>query len=154
VKAAFDTSVLVAALVAAHPKHDRAIRWVRAAAEGEIEAECSWHAVAETWSVLTRLPIAPPISPELARAALERLGRHIPPAPLRDTVYRGAIERCAERGLRSGAVSDALHLVAAEQSGADVLLTFNAADFTRLATGSSPRILVPPDPPAVDAGES
>jgi predicted nucleic acid-binding protein len=147
VKAAFDTSVLVAALVANHPRHERAIRWVRAAAERDIEAQCSWHAVAETWSVLTRLPITPAITPELARIAVERLTRHVTPIQLGEVEYRGAIARCAERGLRSGAVFDALHLIAAEQSRADLLLTFNASDFTRLAGAAGPRVVVPPDPP-------
>lgn len=62
--------------------------------------------------------------------------------------YLAATERCASRGLKSGVVFDALHLIEAERTGADVLLTFNPSDFERLATGAKPRIVVPPDPPS------
>lgn len=62
--------------------------------------------------------------------------------------YLAATQRCASRGLKSGVVYDALHLVEAERAGADVFLTFNPSDFERLAVGLKPRIVVPPDPPS------
>jgi predicted nucleic acid-binding protein len=64
-------------------------------------------------------------------------------------VYLDAMDRCASKGLRSGAVFDAIHLAAAEGAGVGALVTFNLVDFTRLATAASPKILAPPDPPAV-----
>lgn len=39
---------------------------------------------------------------------------------------------------------EALHLVAAEEWGADLFLTFNVEDFKRLGTEEGPRIVVPP----------
>jgi hypothetical protein len=39
--------------------------------------------------------------------------------------------------------------VGAEHAGADALVTFNGADFLRLASPTSPRIVIPPDPPDV-----
>jgi hypothetical protein len=39
--------------------------------------------------------------------------------------------------------------VGAEHAGADAIVTFNGADFVRLASPSSPRIVIPPDPPGV-----
>jgi hypothetical protein len=59
------------------------------------------------------------------------------------------MRRCSDRGLRSGAVYDALHLVAAERWGADLFLTFNTHDFTRMALAPGPRIAAPPDPPGL-----
>jgi predicted nucleic acid-binding protein len=146
---AFDTSVLVAALVRPHPHHDRAICWVMAAADGSVTAECSCHAVAETWSVLTRLPMDPPISPSFAEAAIDRLIAYVKPVELSHGMYAGAIRRCSERGLRSGSVFDALHLVCAEARGVDAFATFNPDDFDRLALPAGPAIMVPPDPPEV-----
>jgi predicted nucleic acid-binding protein len=67
-------------------------------------------------------------------------------------LYRQAMRRCAERGERSGAIFDALHLVAAEASQSDALVTLNPADFERLAAKHGPRIIVPPDPPQITAG--
>ena len=146
---AFDTSVLVAALVEPHPLHSRALPWLEAVTTHAVAGECSWHAVAETWSVLTRLPLEPPVSPALAALAVERLMTVLEVRELTGEVYRAAIRRCAERGVRSGALFDALHLVCAEASGADALVTFNRGDFVRLAVEPGPAILVPPDPPQV-----
>lgn len=144
---AFDTSVLVAALVEPHPLHRRAMPWLEAVGRGEAAGECTTHALAETWSVLTRLPIDPAIAPPLATVAVERLAGLLSVVEVSREAYRRAMQRCAERGLRSGAVFDAVHLVCAEISGADALVTFNPADFTRLAAGGTPAVIVPPDPP-------
>ncbi len=151
-RVAFDTSVLVAALVEPHPLHGRALCWLEAAHGERFAGECTWHALVETWSVLTRLPITPPVAPPLAEVAIERLARTIEAVALGASTYRAAFRRCAERGLRSGVLFDALHLVVAEERGADLLVTFNAADFHRLTVDTSPQIVIPPDPPAVTVG--
>ncbi len=70
---------------------------------------------------------------------------HAPAKPWLDAI---AIERCSARALKSGVIFDALHLIAAERSGAEVLLTFNPGDFSRLAQGERPKIIVPSAPPA------
>ena len=148
-KVAFDTSVLVPALVGTHAFHARAICWVQAANESKIDATLSWHALAETWAVLTRLPGLPPVPGPVAERLVSRLAEKIHPVAMTAKIYRAAIRRCADRGLRSGSVFDALHLAAAEQVEADVLLTFNPDDFTRLVSGGRPQIVVPPDPPSL-----
>jgi predicted nucleic acid-binding protein len=144
---ALDTSVLVAAVIEPHPFHRRASRWIEAISAGRAAAECSWHAAAETWSVLTRLPLEPAISPALAEIAIERLLQKVAPVPLEAGTYRAALRRCSEHGLRSGAIFDALHLISAERRGVDAFVTFNPADFERLLADGSPRLVVPPDPP-------
>lgn len=146
-KLALDTSVLVAALVEAHRFHDRTRPWTEASTSGAVSAQCSWHALAETWSVLTRIPLDPPISSTLAEVALSRLRDSVQPVELTADHYEIAMRRCADRGLRSGALFDALHLVAAESGQVDAFVTFNPVDFERLRTPSSPMIVVPPDPP-------
>ena len=145
----FDTSVLVAGLVVPHPHHPRALPWMAAAREARFAGVVSTHAMAETWAVLTRLPIDPPISPPAATLAVERLASFLEAVELQAAAYRAAMVRCTERGARSGALFDALHLAAAEMFGADLLLTFNARDFDRLTLPGSPRIVVPPEPPRV-----
>lgn len=146
-RVALDTSVLVAAVVEDHPQHERATWWLRADEAGERIA--AWHAYAETWAVLTVLPMEPRLSGEVAAAVLNRLGRVVRfVAPSPDT-YPAAVARCNARSLRSGAVYDALHLVTAEQESADLLLTFNVDDFARLAEPGAPRIVAPPDPPGL-----
>ena len=69
--------------------------------------------------------------------------------PLQAADYDEALQRCSDRGFSSGVVFDALHLVAAERADADALVTFNGADFLRLIAPTSPRIVIPKDPPEV-----
>jgi predicted nucleic acid-binding protein len=151
-KIALDTSVLVAALIEPHHHHPRALRWIEAIDAGRVAAQCTWHAAAETWSVLTRFPLEPPISPALAEVAIDRLLKKVHAVEANRETYRAALRRCSERGLRSGVLFDALHLVAAERSKVDAFVTFNRADFERLLTDGSPRLVVPPDPPRFALG--
>lgn len=104
------------------------------------------HALAEVYSVLRKVPGG--LSPAAARVLVSRVARQVRViAPLQES-YLAATERCASRGLKSGVIYDALHLIEAERAGADVFLTFNPGDFERLAVGTTPRILVPPNPPS------
>lgn len=146
---AFDTSVLVAGLVAAHPMHERAFAWIEAAHQRKLRGQMTAHAMAELWAVLTRLPMAAPVSGAMAERMVNRVCRIIRPLPLTNAHYSAAIKRCAERGRRSGTVFDALHLVVAEAKRCEILVTFNPADFQCLAAPSGPRIVVPPDPPGI-----
>ncbi|HUO85321.1 MAG TPA: PIN domain-containing protein [Thermoanaerobaculia bacterium] len=148
-KVAFDTSVLVAALVAHHPHHERSIVWIDAAARRAIEGIASWHALAETFAVLTRLPLLPRVSSPQAEEVTLRLKDILLLREPTSSMYRAALRRAADRGVRSGALFDALHLTTAERAGADLLLSFNLDDFARLATPDSPRIAAPPDPPSL-----
>ncbi len=140
-KVAFDTSVLVPALTPALPAHTAAYGWVRAALDGRVRGVMSWHAVAETWAVLTRLPIKPVPSPSAARDSLASLRTVIHCLPLDARIYDAAVARCVDRGLRSGAVFDALHVICAERARADVLVTTDMADFERLVRSGGPRIV-------------
>lgn len=148
-KVAFDTSVLVAALHAPHRDHARAIVWLDAISTGALSGTISVHALSELWSVLTKLPVSPPISARTAREVIDDVQARFEAVPLTVQIYRQALLRCASRDLRSGAIFDALHLATAEAAGATALITFNERDFTRLLTADSPVIIVPPDPPAV-----
>jgi predicted nucleic acid-binding protein len=145
---AIDTSVLVAWTVARHPFHERSKPWFEAFDGGKLDGMLCTHALAELYSVLTKIPEG--LSPAAAQLVVAAVPNRIRVAPLTLVAYQSAVERCAHRALKSGSVFDALHLVAAEQKGAGALLTFNPDDFVRLVAGNSPRILVPPDPPSSD----
>ncbi len=148
-KVAFDTSVLVAGLLSAHRDHGRAAVWLEAVSTEKLSGVVSVHALGEVWSVLTKLPISPPISPKMARDTILAILRQFEAVPITVAIYENALERCSSKGLRSGAIFDALHLVTAEAIGATAIVTFNERDFARLSVGSSPQVIVPPAPPAV-----
>ena len=146
----FDTSVLVAASVAAHPHHARARVWVEAARKGRLKMVIASHGLAETWATLTAMPLEPRLTGEQARRIVDGLRGLATIATAGGDVTMAASARCAELGLRSGAVYDALHVAVAPK--ADVLLTFNVRDFERLVQPDGPRVVVPPDPPRVSLG--
>jgi predicted nucleic acid-binding protein len=149
VKVAFDSSVIIAGTHDRHPHHGRAIVWIDAVLEQRITGVVTWHALAEIWSVLTRMPAPARLSPEQALRVVHRVQGAFQLHPMELAAYDEALQRCTDRGFASGVVFDALHLVSAEHAGADAVLTFNGADFLRLATPTSPRIVIPPDPPDV-----
>lgn len=99
----------------------------------------------ETWATLTAIPIEPRVAPSDAERLIARMAEHLEPVALTWEDYRVAMRRCADRGQRSGKLYDALHVVAAERSGAHILLTFNMRRFALLADPERLR-LVPPHP--------
>ena len=66
----FDTSVLVAACIEGHPKHERALPWLSKAKAQEFEFVVSSHTLAELYAVLTTLPVKPRISPNVSWRSL------------------------------------------------------------------------------------
>lgn len=148
-KVAFDSSVIIAGTHDMHPHHRRAIVWIDAVLEQRITGLLTWHALAEIWSVLTRLPGPARLSPEQALRVVHRVQGVFQLHQVEPAVYNEALQRCTDRGFASGVVFDALHIVGAEHAGAAAIVTFNSADFLRLAIPTSPRIVIPPDPPDV-----
>ena len=110
------------------------------------------HAFAETWATLTASRGEPRIERTVASRVGGRPARHVKPFALRWEDYRAALERCDDGRLRSGALYDALHLLGAARQSADVFLTFNTRHFSALVREDAPRIVAPPDPPALLGG--
>ena len=136
-KVFFDTSALVTAVVDQVPNHGAALECYRRFAQprrsGSV-AVCSTHVIAESYAALTALPLARRIQPaEAARLIEENFLEHLEVIPLSTADYKAAIARVATLGLRSGAIYDALHVRCAERAGCDRILTYNTADFARLA---------------------
>ena len=147
-KVAIDTSVLVAALLRAHPHNGFAVPWLAAIDRGRAQGIIDAHTVHELYSVLTKIKVRPPISPGDARAMATRVMQQFETMPLTAEGTRRALERCSARGLSSGAIFDAAHVIAAEMAAAERILTFNVDDFKRLADTTTPPIV---DPQSADA---
>jgi predicted nucleic acid-binding protein len=142
-KVSCDTSFLVAALLPNHPHHARAYPWFAAVKSGTLAAMVSVHALAELFSVLTRLPLDPPIRPAQAEQMIGRLRPFLTVIEENEPIVTAAVARCAAIGAVSGAVYDAIHVVTAEAGGADRFLTFNERHFRRLAIPSTPQMGLP-----------
>jgi predicted nucleic acid-binding protein len=74
VKAFFDTSVLVGAFYGDHPRHTACLRLLEDASKKT--HFCAAHAVAELYSVMTRLPVRPRITPEQGLLFVENVRDH------------------------------------------------------------------------------
>jgi len=65
-KILFDTSLIIAALVEPHPMHIRAFPWLKKAKTKDFELVVASHTLAESYAVLSTLPIKPRISPSVS----------------------------------------------------------------------------------------
>lgn len=107
---AVDTSVAVPLLVRSHHDHAGVVRWWN----GQ-EIALSGHALAETYSVLTRLPGDARLSP--ADAARLLTARFASPLVLGSSSARKLPDTLSRLGIAGGAVYDALVALAARQHG-------------------------------------
>ena len=115
---AIDTSVAVPLLVCSHQCHAPVALWAR----GRTLSLCG-HALAETYSVLTRLPGDARLAPADAVALIDE---NFPiPVQLGARASRSAYREFGRRGIAGGAVYDALIALAARDHGV-VLATRDA----------------------------
>jgi len=143
-KTLFDTSVLVAAVVGPHPMHSRALPWLQSARSGEFSFFVASHTLAELYAILTTLPVKPRISPSTAwRLVQENVETSAKIVSLSSSDYGYTVKRMADFGLSGGTIYDALIARAAQKSGIERLLTFNANDFIRVWPEGEPIIHVP-----------
>lgn len=108
---AVDTSVAVPLLVRSHHDHTTVVRWWN----GQ-EVTLSGHALAETYSVLTRLPGDARLAPADAARLLE--ARFPSPLVLSSSQARKLPDTLSRLGIAGGAVYDALVALAAKEHGA------------------------------------
>lgn len=143
-KVFFDTSVLVASVVARHPHHARAAPLVRRVIEGADQGFISAHSVAESYAVLTVLPVSPRIGPEAAeKLVTENLIGHLSVVALTTREYTKLVPALAEMGAMGGATYDMVHLACARKRDVERIFTFNVAHFRRLAPDLAGRIVAP-----------
>lgn len=139
-----DTSVLVAASVRRHPHYARARPILEAIAAGRYSGKISTHSVAETFSALTSLPLAPRILPlEAQQIVATNVLRHFALVTVSAKMYARAVSACVSRSLGGGAVYDALLLECARVAKSARIYTFNTKDFMALAPDLAARIQAP-----------
>jgi predicted nucleic acid-binding protein len=140
----FDTSCLVAVLHQAHPAHDVVWSWYARAGQRGAAALTSSHALAETFAVLTVLPVKPRPTPAVvAELIREHLERRLAVQAVSTADVRWAIGRLAELSLSGGRIYDALHARAALRCRAEAVLTLNHRHFAGLDAGLDGRLVDP-----------
>lgn len=127
-----DTSVLIAAFWGDHPCHEASLPLVSDATKDT--ACCGAHTLAEVYAGLTAMPVRPMIPPEQALLFLESIRPKVSVVTLSGEEYWAVIRDCANRGLSSGRIYDALLLRCAEKSRATHIYTWNLKHFRSLAS--------------------
>ncbi|NJM49153.1 MAG: type II toxin-antitoxin system VapC family toxin [Alkalinema sp. RU_4_3] len=131
-KVLFDTSVIVPSLVQTHPFHGICFPWLQRAESGQIQGYLSTHSLAETYSVLTRMPIKPKPSVDQVAQSLMDLLVYFQTVSLEQADYQSVIQRLTALNLPGGVIFDGLLAQSALKGGVDKLLTLNPKDFNRL----------------------
>jgi len=140
----FDTSVLIAAFIESHPAHQASLNRLTAVRNGNDAFIVGGHTLAELYAVLTRLPVAPRIGPELACRLIEENTAEAVISVLSAKEYLRLLREMKQKGLTGGIVYDGILLQAAVKAKADELVTLNPKDFKRIkGERSSPRIESP-----------
>ncbi|HMO27205.1 MAG TPA: PIN domain-containing protein [Tepidisphaeraceae bacterium] len=119
----FDTSAIVPALITTLPRHSVLRSWLDRPLSKEFEFVVAAHVLAETYSVLTRLPLSPRISPSVALRLIKlNIIDHAEVIALPADGYHDAITRAASAGVHGGAQS----------AKVDHLITCNPTHFHRV----------------------
>ncbi len=142
-KACFDTSTLVAALLQQHPHHAIAFSRLRAVEQGAIQGYLTTHGLAELFATLTGLPLKPRLLLRDVQHLIQKsVLSHFTLIPLGPQEYLDAIALTVATNLSNGAIYDALHLIGAKSAGSTALYTLNLRHFQALAPGDS--LILPP----------
>ena len=122
-----DASVLVESCLTASPKFAKADQLV-----SRKDAITSAHALAETYATLSGDPRLR-ISPSDAAQLVDDLANALTVHPFELTDYRALISAAPLKGVRGGAIYDALHAQTARLAGCQEIHTLNVSHFRHVA---------------------
>ena len=133
-KVLLDTSVLVAAMVEAHPVHEKSLHWLQRIKKGSDSGLVSAHSVAELYA------ISPTVAYDLIQRNVFDLCEVL---PLSAEDYSAVTKHLSEEGITGGVTYDAVILYAAIKGKADRVVTLNEGDFRRLYPQMAEKIVSP-----------
>jgi predicted nucleic acid-binding protein len=117
---------------------------VRRVLDGEDRGHVAAHGIAETYAVLTTLPIVPRIGPDEATKLLrENVLPNFRPVALTAREYERVVTSLAHDGIAGGPVYDAIQVECARKIAAERIYTFNVGHFRRVGPALADRITAP-----------
>jgi predicted nucleic acid-binding protein len=138
-KAALDTSVIVAALDGEDPDHTACRKLLLSG-----KFSLFTHGLSETFATLTGGRLAIRVSAaETSLLLQDWIVPRLAITTLSQVALLKAYAESSERGVRGGAIYDYLHLVAARQTGAAKFYTLNMVDFESFHLPGDPIISRP-----------
>jgi predicted nucleic acid-binding protein len=137
----FDSTVLVAAAIVNHERHEPSLMAFSQA--HPTSAVCAAHNLAEVYATLTRYPGKGRLSPEQALLALDEIELRLAIVTLDVGEYRAAIRSFAGEGIIGATVYDGIIAACAIKARAEVLYTWNTQHFLRLGPAVSRLVRTP-----------
>jgi predicted nucleic acid-binding protein len=125
----FDSSVLIPVFYADHPQHSSSAKLFLDAGKDDF---CALRTLGEVYATLTRLPLRPRITGPEGVSIVKQIQQKLTLIALSESEYLSALELASSGAIVGAAVYDALIAHCALQAQADVLLTWNVRDFSRL----------------------
>jgi predicted nucleic acid-binding protein len=133
VKALIDSSVLIAALVEAHSRHEKAFPWLQSKGAAKYKASLRHTPSRKHTRYSQRCPWPRALPPAAAWALVEHsVLPFVKTIDLSAEEVQRVVQRISRKGLAGGVVNDALIAEAAAKAGADCLVTLNLLDFRRV----------------------
>lgn len=139
-----DSNVLIAALLEGHAQHSASKELLERAFRHDYEACTSLHALAETYSQMTKLPTLQ-VSPQVAISTMIYATDKVETVALGPNEYASSLSRAARLGVSGGGIFDLLHFEAALKAGADVIVTRNLKHFEQACLGENCKAMTPED---------
>ena len=127
----FDSSVLVPVFYADHPQHTSSPKIFLSAGKEDF---CALRTLGEVYATLTGLPVRPRITGPEGMSIIRQITERLTVVALGEREYISALDSAASGAIVGAAVYDALIARCALKAGAEVLLTWNVRDFTRLGS--------------------
>lgn len=130
---AVDSSVIVAAAIAGHPRHNDASDELESRLGAQDQMLIPGHVLAEVYAVVTRMPPPGRLSPESAGRTIQSfVDAADGVVTLSGDEYLGLIRRAVSHGIAGGRIYDAVIAETARVARAELLLTFNTRHFAGL----------------------
>ena len=126
----FDTSVIVAGLIEAHPFHEKSNSWLGKIVSKKEKGFISSHTLAELYSSLTTIPVVPKLRPDQVMHLLEEsILKYFGIYEFKKEDYVNILKESSLYSLKGGMIYDALHIHAAKKIKAKTILTLNLKHF-------------------------
>jgi predicted nucleic acid-binding protein len=136
----FDSSVLVPVFYADHPQHASSAKLFLAAGKDDF---CALRTLGEVYATLTGLPLRPRITGPEGISIVKQIRERLTLITLSEQEYISALELASSGSIVGAAAYDALIGHCALKAGADILLTWNVRDFTRLGSAVARLVKAP-----------
>ncbi|MGC1187636.1 MAG: PIN domain-containing protein [Candidatus Acidiferrales bacterium] len=136
----FDSSVLVPVFYADHPQHASSTRIFLDAGKNDF---CALRTLGEVYATLTGLPLRPRITGPEGMRVVKQIRERLTLITLSEQEYVSALELASSGAIVGAAAYDALIAHCAVKAAANILLTWNVRDFTRLGPAVAQLVKTP-----------